>query len=502
MKLKVTQVEREAILNEALKREGLLGRGARQVSVPTSKEEAFLSRLHPKQLEFVNSPAKRKIAVCGRRAGKTTALLYMVMRAIRSHENVTLPYICLSREQGRKLFWRPLKELNQEFGLGLEFNEQRLAARAPNGTEIIIIGAGDSDEVEKLRGDRFPLVLVDESGSFKPHIELMVEDIIEPALLDFDGELVMTGTPGMVPAGFFFEAALGIRKGWERFHWTVLDNPYVPAWRGKPDWAKLAAKHLEQQATKFGASSAKFRREWLGEYVADEDGQYYKFGAERNVYTPPLPGHDWNYVLGIDFGYEDPTAIVVIAVSPYSENTYVVETFSKAKMVDLEVVAKLKEFEARYHPIKRVADFAAKQFVVTLNTRYSLGLVAANKGERLGQIDLLNSDFLTGRLLVNTAEKSFQDELLTTAWNHEHTGPAATRHLGHHADRLDALRYAWVAARPWSGKLVGEEAPIRVGSPADQEMQDYLEKAMNEAQARAQEGKISIEEYLEDFVLS
>lgn len=442
--------EREALVAELARRQGKRA-APKAPTIAPETQEAFLADLHPKQFDFVQDGARRLLACTGRRGGKTVALLYLTMRAIRRYPGATIPYIGLSREQCRKNFWKPLVQLNARYGLGLEFNRQKYIATAPNGAEINLIGADNESEIDKLRGDKFPLVMIDEAGSFGTHLEELVEDALDAALGDYDGQIVMTSSPPVVPAGFFYDAVTGARAGWAIHKWTVLDNAHFPRWAGQPDWHSQALAYLDKKADQFGRSSPKFKREYLGELAYDETALYYKFDPARNTYTE-LPNRDWRYGLGLDVGYEDNTAFVVIAVSPRTQKMYVVETFAKPKMLDEDIATKIRELDTKYTLTKRVADFSQKQFVMGLNLKFQCRLVAAEKQNKLAQVELLNSDFITGKLLVNNEEHEFCHELTTVCWNKAHDGPQETRHLGHHADRHDALRYIWRAMLPFRGR--------------------------------------------------
>jgi hypothetical protein len=449
--------EREALVAELARRQGKQAAPMAPAIAPET-EEAFLADLHPKQLAFVQDGARRLLACTGRRGGKTVALLYLTMRAIRRYPGATIPYIGLSREQCRKNFWKPLVQLNARYGLGLEFNRQKYIATAPNGAEVNLIGADNESEIDKLRGDKFPLVMIDEAGSFGSHLEELVEDALDAALGDYDGQIVMTSSPPVVPAGFFYDAVTGVRAGWSTHTWTVEDNSKFPQWTGQPDWQARAKAYLVRKAAQFGPESPKFLREYLGQLTYDQTALYYKFAQERNTFTE-LPKKDWRYGLGLDVGYEDNTAFVVIAACPRTQKMYVVETFAKPKMLDEEIAAKIRELDAKYSLIKRVADFSQKQFVMGLNVKYQCRLMAAEKQDKLAQIELLNSDFLTGRILVNAREREFCKELATVCWNKDHDGPQETRHLGHHADRHDALRYIWRAMLPYRGRQERDDTP-------------------------------------------
>lgn len=201
---KFHETEMRAILQEAMRR-----RGTVEPAIPETTNRLrettlrFLGELFPQQRTFVDDPSKRVAALCTRRAGKSTSLVFKAIRTALAYPNTLIPYIALSRDHARDLFWMPLKQLNARYQFGFHFNETSLSAQAPNGTRILLLGASRTDDIERLRGPKYPLVMLDEAQSFGAHIEALVISIVGPALRDLAGQMVMTGTPGPICAGFF-----------------------------------------------------------------------------------------------------------------------------------------------------------------------------------------------------------------------------------------------------------------------------------------------------------
>ena len=497
----LSRLEQEALVKELASRQGAFASGVEDATdLRDDQDAAYLDEMHPKQRAFAVSKAKRKVARCGRRSGKTTALLYITKTFQRLYPGATIVYVTLTRDQAASNFWRPLKQMNARFRMGMEFNEQKLQATCPNGCVIKLVGAADSDQIEKLRGDKYPLVMIDEVASFKAHLAELVLDVLDAALGDYDGTLILAGSP-KESSGFFFEACTGLAPGWETHHWNITDNSKFPRWTNKKtgqpvaNWQDRAITFLAEKAKELGETSARFIREQLGEFYTDTDAQYFKFRPAMNA-AETLPPGGWLYALGVDFGATDPTAFVVLAVSPHSAAMYVVYTYSKTNMLDTEIAQKIRDIEARWPVFKKVADFAGKQFVMSLNARYSLGLTAAKKGERLDQIEMLNSDFLTGRMKVLNSEVEFQGELTTVVWNAERTGPAPTRNVGHHADRHDALRYVWNSVIGMAGKLAGEpDAAAELVAELTPNSMDPFEAEVMERAKQSQENEYNYEEF-------
>lgn len=484
--------EARALRLEAAKRFGLLAPESGLVLTPSAtnrdveRQHAFLKSLFPEQLAFIRDPSKRKVACCGRRSGKTVVLLFEAAKASRNFPACTIPYIALDRESAKRLFWRPLKTLNKQYGMGLKFNEGSLTATMPNGSMIWLLGAKDEDDIEKLRGDRYPLVLVDESASFKAHIQMMVQDVVEPALEDLDGTLCLAGNPGRIPAGMYYDITTGRKPEWSVHHWTVLQNACFPRWAGSPTWKQDAVAWLERlrKAKGWSLEDPVYRREWLGEWVEDNEVMVYRFNRHRNVFDTLPQVRDWFYIMGIDFGFDpDPTAFSIGAFSPTSVDYYVLETFAKTHMLADDVAAMIRHFEARYGTfIKKVGDSSGRQFFSELNQRKGVNVAVAQRKDKLDFIEHMNSDFLQGRIKVRASDPIVED-YVKLVWNAERTA----EHQSRANHRTDATLYAWRESRHWAGRIPDPEVDPTSEDGINAQMRVYLERAEREESRARQE---------------
>src|ERR1700722_9015397 len=147
------------------------------------------SFLFDQQLKFVEDASPFKVAVCSRRAGKTTACAaHLVHSAINNKESNNI-YITLSGVSGKRIIWKEFKKIVKKFNLPAKFNESELSIIFPNDSTIYVIGASDSVEIEKVRGMAMKLVYIDECQSFREYIKDLIDDIIGPALIDYAGSL-------------------------------------------------------------------------------------------------------------------------------------------------------------------------------------------------------------------------------------------------------------------------------------------------------------------------
>ena len=383
---------------------------------------ALRGDLYDKQLALIDDPSKRKTALWGRRAGKSTAAAsYMLMTAFGNPE-LTVPFITLSRASAKRIMWGPLHRLNYKYSLGINFNNTDLTATLPNGASVWLCGANEEDDIEKIRGtDRgYPLAVIDESASMGRHLRPLVEEELDAALSDHDGTTVMLGSAGVVCSGIFYEATTGKRKEWTSHRATVLDNPHFPRWAGKKDWRERAARFLaDKRATKGWAEDHPiYQREWMSNWVASDAGLVYRFSESKNIYAELPTDYDFEYVLGVDLGYDDSTAFVVIAFSEDLPDLYEVESYKQTGMIPSEIAEKITFLAKKYDFTRIVADTGGlgKSIVEEFRTRHGIPIEPAEKNRKQEYIELLNGDLATGRIKVR-ADSPLVEEWKSLRWD-------------------------------------------------------------------------------------
>ncbi len=120
------------------------------------------------QRAFIEDPAKLKWALCTRRAAKSYSDGLALAKAALERPDVSCLYIGLTRESAKRIMWKDvLKDINRRHKLAIRFNESELSARFPNGSVIDLVGAdSNEDERQKLLGQKFVLVVIDEPQAF------------------------------------------------------------------------------------------------------------------------------------------------------------------------------------------------------------------------------------------------------------------------------------------------------------------------------------------------
>lgn len=391
-----------------------------------------------KQREFILDESRFKTAVCSRRAGKTVACAADLIETAISNAKVTCLYITLSRSNAKKIIWRNILEINEEFKLGGTPNETDLSMRFANKSIIYLSGAKDATEIEKFRGLALKKVYIDETQSFRSYLMPLINDVIVPALFDHKGTLILIGTPGPICAGPFYDAAHS--DAWSNHHWTMIDNPHIEIKSGMKVEDILRE---ERKRRGIKETDPSYRRENLGEWVQDLDSLVYKYNKDINDFDKLPDGFHWNYIFGIDLGLDDADAIAVLAYSPHHPHVFLVDEFVQNGLDVSSLAEQIKIMEKRYKPVKMVIDHGGlgKKVAEELRKRHQLPIVAAEKTRKFEFIELLNDDLRTGRLKMREKSQCAEEYFLITWDRRGEDGMKVSDTF--HSDIADAVLYAW-----------------------------------------------------------
>lgn len=388
------------------------------------------------QTNFILDPSKQKAAQCDRRSGKSYGMGVYLFKTCLENPGVSCLYVALTRGSAQRIMFKDIfKVINRRYKLNIKFNEIALTATFPNGSVIYCLGMDQSEkEQEKALGQKFKLAVIDECASFRNDLRKIVYSTIQPALADLEGTLVMIGTTSNLTRGLFFDVTTGKEGGWSVHKWSHKDNPYT-------------GKQVERQIARLKAGNPAivetplFRQMYLNEWVIDEDKLVYRFTEERNL-VQALPDHKWQYVLGIDLGYNDDTAFVLYAWNEFHENLYIAETFKKKGMDITDVATYIKGYMKQYGVEIMVIDGADKQAVEEMRRRHSLPLKTAEKTGKSDFIEIMNADYIMGRIkLVEGKTFDLQDEYKTLIWDDRSGKRIENASCPNHL--TDAALYGW-----------------------------------------------------------
>lgn len=424
-----------------------------------------------RQSAFVDSPHKRKVVRPGRRSGKTHGLTACALRAAQLHPNTVVPVFertlsCTAADT----FWRSLQDFEAQFSVGMVFHHTAKTATVPNRSTIALLGADTLEAADKHRGGKFAVALVDEAGTFRSKVlSYLLTEVISPATIDLDGTIIVAGTPGLDMNGTFYD--LSQSKEWEQHHWTLLDNPTIGpkeldaaarrAWRA--EWLRR-----ERALNSWTEASAKYLREYMGVWASDAEDRMYPLNRDLNILPAlpdPKPGAPWLYILGMDLGFNDPTAFVVLARRRGDPRVYVVRSYEQEGLIPSAVAAHVERLHAEFHFVHIVADTGGygKAVAEEMKATYRLPIEAAEKRDKRVFVEHAAGELKSGKIaIIGGTNRELIDDLFALPWNDDRTD-AAPKYRDHLAD---ALLYGLRAARklfPSAG--LGEYDPRSPGSP-------------------------------------
>ncbi len=407
--------------------------------------DAMRQSLFTQQRAALEDPSTRKAVLCPRRAGKSwTAMTFAFYTCLKQAESAVV--LCLlTLKHAKQVYWKHMQRFARRWGLAVDWHKQDMTVKFENGSTIMMMGAESSEHIDKLRGDSYDLVVIDECKSFHPDVlNELVTEVVEPALDDRSGTLLMIGTPGNVLNGMFYWATADYHEvehptdvdrkmpiartylspeqywtdhpedvplAWSRHTWTKQDNIHLP---------KLWEQALLTKArNRWGDDHPTWMRESLAKWVPSHGSYVYRYGEVQarqggNSLVNWIPngagphglpeGHDWRFICGLDLGFEDDFAIVVAAYSLTDGNLYHVYDWKRNhqdffQMAD-EIGAVLKRFGTFDAMVGDTGSGGAKTLIETLNKHYGYFIQAAEKREKFDYIEILNGEFLSGRVKV------------------------------------------------------------------------------------------------------
>lgn len=302
-------------------------------------------KLHPGQAAIYNSTARYKVVAAGRRFGKSYYAALTLIQAAMQTEHRGFPltadnavfYVAPTFGQAKQAIWAKIHILAgkaDQGGLIVNENVNDGWIELVSGRKIHIKGA---DEPDRLRGAGLNYVVLDEFADMKSHVW---DEIIEPALMDVEGDALFIGTPKgknhfyklfMGALEKPIDAATGSNEHWqeyEAFHFKSDDNPFlseraVKKMRNNPrksrqtirqemDASFLSGSNSELKSSNFPI--LKLAPDWnLGSiFITVDPGGFAKAdGSKRierkdpHVICVTLVIRDIWYVLEMKYGYWD-----------------------------------------------------------------------------------------------------------------------------------------------------------------------------------------------------
>lgn len=381
--------------------------------------------LYDKQQEvfssFLHNAYKRYIIINSRRTGKTELMGRLIVANLISSNDAHVVYINRNSSAAIRQIKKPLltalAQTNLQIVKGsvesqfIEFN---------NGSQLLICGNNNAADIDRTRGERISLCIMDECGHQR-NTRQIIREVIEPAMADYgkEAKLVLVGTPPRIPYTYVEDVwNNAISLGWQAYHWTYMDNPHLP------DRDSI----LDDVCKSNGVTpdSAFIQREYFGRMnVYDDDAKFIK---KYTIEEPAdIKTRLWDYAwIGVDYGVTDKAAVVSVLADSKSREMFVVDDWSEDGK---EVTALCKEIMRQYENLKAlnvrrsvqvIADTNNKEISLELHRTYKIPNVAlAYKHDKDLALDQLAEWFKTGRIKLSDKAKAVRKDADLMVWERD-----------------------------------------------------------------------------------
>lgn len=449
----------------------------KELSKRVQHKEEFVELPFPEQDAFVADKARFLSAQCTRRAGKTNALGIKFYNTMSKHPGSQCPYLALTLESARDIMWPVLQELNDKYGWGCKFVDSRLTMTHPNGATLKLYGADMKNFIKRLKGRKYPGVAIDEAQDFGTHLKSLIDDVLTPAMVDYeDSWLALTGTPGPVPFGYYFEVTHQKRYGFSNHEWTINDNPYIK--NAEAFIQKLMKDRL------WDDTNPTLLREWRNRWVLDVQSLWIQYKENVNHFDElPKAKTPWTHIMGIDLGYNDADAIAVLAWNEDSKTTYLVEECINKKQGLTELVEQIQHLRRKYDVAQMTIDSGGLglKLAEEMRRRYHIPVQAAEKTRKQETVGFLNDSLRVGNFKAKKDSKFATDSYLIQIDWEKTTPDKIVVKKQPHSDIIDAVIYAFKLSPAFSYQK--PEAKPQAGTPAyfDKLTEDMFQASLEHA---------------------
>jgi hypothetical protein len=243
--------------------------------------------LSPAQQEIASSPRRFRVAICGRRFGKTYLATRELCRFAREPFRRVWA-VAPTRLQAKGLFWEPLKNRLGDLRWIKKINESELSITLRNGS---IIELRSADAYDRMRGYSVDFMVLDEFADQDPD----VWTVTRPTLSDRLGHALFIGTPkgSQNWARDMYDMSKH-SDDWQSWSFTTLDGGRVT--------------ESEIDAARRDLDERTFRQEYMATFEDAGNRIFYAFGPDNiRKYEGTWPNQIF---VGMDFNYSPMTAVI------------------------------------------------------------------------------------------------------------------------------------------------------------------------------------------------
>ena len=366
-----------------------------------------LSEPHINQQRILDSTARFRVVMCGRRFGKSELSQVEIISEALKGNNVA--YITPTYKLAKTFFEKLVKVVP------FENNKSDLIIYFANGGTVEFY---TGERLDNLRGRKFHMVVVDEA-SFIPNLEDGWLNSIRPTLTDYKGKALFLSTPkGKNYFHSLYLKGLQGENDWQSFKFSTYDNPYI-------DKAEI-------EDAKMQLPMAVFEQEYMSNPMENAANPF--GNAHINGCIKPLSSNNPSFY-GIDLAKSfDYTVIIGL---DHEGNVCHFQRFQKDWKQTKDTILTLDRSKPVFIDSTGVGDAITEDLQKHFNSMTGFKYTSASKQQLM---ELLASTIHKGE--VGFPDGMIKEELDIFEYQYTSTGVRYNAPSGFHDDCVNALALA------------------------------------------------------------
>lgn len=315
------------------------------------------------------------------------------------------------------------------------FNAQQIFYEFPNGSVLYVAGA-NRESYNQLRGYGLKRVAIDE-GAQVDNLKELIKDVLLPALLDSNGDLLVGSTPPVTPDHYFRELCEEAELGGYYAKYTIYEAGYPP--ERILEWKNETIKKPSDITT--------WQREYLAEFVVDaeralcpefKDEYIQEWKRDETLFPFYIK---W---MTLDSGARDKT-VGLFSYYDFKHAKLIIENEIALQGGEVRtdvIAAQAKESEKflGYNDVTRYADNDNLILIQDLTVFHDYPILSVSKDSLEAMVNQVRLLVNEGRIIVHPRCKLLIATLKGGIWNSHRTDFDRTENLGH-MDAFAALMY-------------------------------------------------------------
>lgn len=361
-----------------------------------------------------NSKAKNVIVYGGAGSGKSyTVSQFLILERLLKYKNKHLLVTRKYNPSLRITAWRLIKEMLNAMSIQYEERKSEQIIKLPNGSEILFRGM---DDPEKIKSAEFNYIWMEEATEFTLEDYQQLRLRLRRATAGQRNQMYLTFNPvgktNWVYKYFFQEE----QPDTQILHTNYKDNPFLDK-----EYVQ-ALLELEKQDKAF------YKIYTLGEFAELENVIYTNYRIVNEI-----PKEFDEVIYGLDFGYNNPTALIKIGIK--DGEYWILEELYETKLTNADLIERMKaKGISRNNCI--YADSAEPNRIEELN-RAGFNVLPAEKSVKDG-IDFVKRQ----RLYIYEKCTNTIKEIQNYKWKEDKDGNVLDEPVKFMDHSLDAIRYA------------------------------------------------------------